>query len=717
MNTKKGFPKLILVTFLLLLNITTPLSSQSLDLTEAEAQYIRENPTVTVSLLSSWAPFEFIDEKGGAGGYSADYLRLLCRRAGLTPRFIKNKPWKEYLALIQRGELDIINSVVKTPEREEFLLFTPIFYTSHPGLVLPARKAPDSLTLKELVSRPSPARPLIFPAGFYYEEFFQTRYPDTNYKTVPSTKEGVKELIFHEGFALLGDLPVLRDLLRRYNLVNLRVIPLLQVPEFDSALRLGIQRKKPLLHSILEKAASSVSHQEEAVLRERWLTPRSDSRTPLLTLEEQLYLDSKTEITVVTDPTWTPLAFIDGEGDHAGIAAEYLSLISQRLDKPIRLIPTENWGESWTLAKKGKADIVSALMETEERKEYCLFTNPYLLDPFVVIQKQGTPYSGDIRSLGASSVGVVDNYATEMILRKRYPRLNLVEVSNITEGLEKVSRGELDAFVDSLATASYQIGKLRLMNLKIAGEMDEQWEIAFGVNPRESSLLSILNKTLDTITPAEEEEIWQQWINVNYEYQWDARLLRNILLALGGVGLLILWRFLLIRKKNAQLKALAITDPLTQLHNRLEMNRSLKREISRSQRTGRPFTLIILDIDHFKEVNDQYGHNAGDKVLKRMALTLKASIRETDILGRWGGEEFLLLCPETTLSEGRGLAERLRRALESIDHSPCGIITASFGGARWHPGENSTQLIQRADQMLYQAKEEGRNCVIFSPDP
>jgi diguanylate cyclase (GGDEF)-like protein len=166
-----------------------------------------------------------------------------------------------------------------------------------------------------------------------------------------------------------------------------------------------------------------------------------------------------------------------------------------------------------------------------------------------------------------------------------------------------------------------------------------------------------------------------------------------------------------LKVQALKLEELATTDALTGAYNRRKFNDLTLFEIERVRRYGHPLSLLILDIDHFKRVNDRHGHEAGDQVLVVLAGIIRAGIRATDRLARWGGEEFVVLSPDVTLERGVELAERLRAALAVHEHPSVGKVTASFGVAQHRPGETSDQLFARADEALYRAKEGGRDRV------
>ncbi len=163
---------------------------------------------------------------------------------------------------------------------------------------------------------------------------------------------------------------------------------------------------------------------------------------------------------------------------------------------------------------------------------------------------------------------------------------------------------------------------------------------------------------------------------------------------------------------------LARTDTLTRLLNRRAFSAALVAEISRSERHGWPLSLLLLDIDHFKSINDGHGHAAGDVVLARVAAALVKESRGSDIVGRWGGEEFVVGLTGSTSEAARVAAERMRVALQALEiTSEAGAkipVTASFGVATWEPGDGLDALIERADHAMYAAKTSGRNRVVMA---
>lgn len=176
-----------------------------------------------------------------------------------------------------------------------------------------------------------------------------------------------------------------------------------------------------------------------------------------------------------------------------------------------------------------------------------------------------------------------------------------------------------------------------------------------------------------------------------------------------------------LRTAETKLVEMATQDFLTGLLNRRETFRRLDEELQRSRRLATPFSVLLLDLDHFKQVNDVHGHSAGDLVLQAVAAALRQGVRPYDLCCRYGGEEFLVILPETALEDAAGIAERLRRDIENLKITAAKEtalqITASIGAAALLGHETIDQLVARADEAMYNAKSSGRNRVCLAEPP
>lgn len=169
--------------------------------------------------------------------------------------------------------------------------------------------------------------------------------------------------------------------------------------------------------------------------------------------------------------------------------------------------------------------------------------------------------------------------------------------------------------------------------------------------------------------------------------------------------------FSFLAERNAELQQIAITDRLTQLHNRSYLDDVLEHEIQRAKRQQTSLSVLILDTDHFKVLNDSYGHLVGDQVLIELSALLREQIRGSDILGRWGGEEFMIIAPNTDQKGAIELAEKIRLATAKKRYTEDKLhLTVSVGVAQLIEHDTLISIVQRADEGLYQAKHDGRDC-------
>ena len=430
------------------------------------------------------------------------------------------------------------------------------------------------------------------------------------------------------------------------------------------------------------------------------------------TVDEQSYLARTKSIRMCVDPDWVPFERINGQGEHEGIAADLIQLVAQRVGLKIDLLPVTTWDESLAASKAGKCQIMSFLNQTPAREQWLSFTAPIFYDQNIIVTREEHPFIGDPKNLTDETVVLPRGTMVEERIRQDFPNLKVITTISEAEAITFVSERKADMTVRSLIVAAYAIKKEGLFNLKISGQIPEYVnKLRIGVLKSEPVLKDILDKGVQTITPQEREAIANKHVAIKVQQGLDYSLVWKIIVV-GGIALLLVlsWNRKL-NTLNKELARLSVTDKLTSLYNRHKTDEVLDRELHRSLRFDQPFSLILIDIDEFKKVNDTHGHHIGDQVLITIAKLLEKHTRETDVIGRWGGEEFIVICTQTDQAGAVKLAENLRQAMQREEIPVVHQTTASFGVATYQLNDQPKDIIARADAALYEAKRNGRNRV------
>ena len=696
--------------------------AKELVLNHDELNFIKQNPTIRVQNERQWAPIDFI-ENGREKGFAVDYIKLLAEKAGLNIEFVSGRSWNTYLQMLKDKKIDLISSMKKTPKRQGYTLFCEYPITELFNAVLQKKGTPPLSSMDDLKEKT-----VAVVQGYYQEEIFKLHFPHIKLKMAKDTLDAMHLVANGEADATIEHECVLKYNISHHFLKGLHSIPLREERYFPpSPQYIGIRDDWPLLKSIIDKAMHSISEKEIQELRLKWLGGLQE-KYPKLDKEEQNYINDRPYVTFCSDPNWLPIEKIADER-HIGITADYLNEISKRLNISFKLVPTASWQESLSFISQGRCEFLSSVIRTPEREEFLNFSTAYLELSLVIATRSDTFFIHSLKNIKDKKIGIVQDYAYEDILRKDYPDVDLITVKSAYEGLKKVEKGEIYAFVDTLEATSEQLRTHSFADLKISGKLDENIALSFGIRKENHILFDILEKGINSLSKEEKKSIYDKWVYVAVEHDIDYTLMLQLLAIAVVIILFFIYRYrvtlnynnqlLNINKEleylNNQLEVVSQTDQLTQLSNRRYLDMALSQEITRSQRYNQTFCLILIDIDFFKKINDTYGHPKGDTVLMDTAHILRSHSRKVDIVGRWGGEEFLIILPETDLHNALGVAEKLREEIKTHNYGLDYPVTASFGVTEYeHDNDDESSLLSRVDANLYEAKETGRDKIISS---
>jgi signal transduction histidine kinase/ABC-type amino acid transport substrate-binding protein/ActR/RegA family two-component response regulator len=525
-----------------------------LNFTESELQWLHEHPLIRVSNEMDWAPFDYM-ENGKPVGYSIDLMNRVAEILGIEFQYINGLPWGKLLERFQQRQIDVMSAIYISESRKSYSLFTPAYFKNPPAII--TRKEEAGIhTLSDLSGRR-----VALPSDFALFEALPREVPgvilmdQVDGKPVNSTLDALKAVVSGKADAVVESAATLMHQIEVNGLPNLKIAAypsfhLLDVNDYD--LYAAVRKDWPIFHGILVKAIDSITIDERIALQKKWLgltALASISRVPM-TYQEQAYLTRKGEISFCADPDWMPFEYIDETGRYIGMVAEFIQQMEERLGVPFRLIHTKSWEESLRQVRDGNCEILSAASTTQSRKTYLNFTRPVFEFPLVIAIREGEPFVDNVNAVQDKTMAVVRGYAHIDLIRKIYPKIELLEVENVADGLNQVRAGKVFGYIDTVATISHGMQKLNLENLKIGGKMDITLQLSIAVRKQAGQeIFSIMDKAVTSFSSEEIDKIRNRWSRLKVEKYIDKELIWQI----GSVSLLLILMILIWNRKLARL--------------------------------------------------------------------------------------------------------------------------------------------------------------------
>ena len=408
------------------------------------------------------------------------------------------------------------------------------------------------------------------------------------------------------------------------------------------------------------------------------------------------------------------------EGIAVDVLAEITNLTGIRFESAVSKDVT--WAEIFDKLSTGEVKMVSQLLFSQERKDRFLWgAEPYARSYYALLSETDHPNQETYQVLLAK-VGAKTNSAMIDIFNEMFPdHSKLIEFDTQSECLDALEQGRVDLLMASEYMLLTQINYREKSGFKINFKFEAPLDSYFGYNKDEAILCSIIDKAQSHVKT---DVIEMSWVGRNFDYSKKLAEERTRSLTVFLIVMFIMLSaavFMLAKNLNLskRLKEIANFDSLTNIYNRRFFMELASVQIARSLRTNIDCFVIIFDLDHFKIVNDTHGHLAGDKVLKDVAQRVKNAIRPYDILGRYGGEEFIILMTDIKELKAKKVVTAVERIRQEICKAPIEFetieipISASFGVAYAAPVNDLATAIRYADEALYEAKETGRNRVVF----
>lgn len=707
------------------------LQQEEIQLTADELSFLEKRPYLTVANLTDFVPFNFI-ENGQPAGYSIDYMNIVGDVLNMDIHFISG-PWMVLLEKLKTGELDIIPHIAHTEERDKFVDYTDFNHiTYHSGFAV--RTSEHVHSLKDLSGKTV----AVMENGFLHKHLID-HHPDIPLVLVNTSSKAIELVARNKAFAAVGSLPYLNYYIKKEWHTNLTTIAVDEPDEPGRTLMpMGVSKENNILTSILEKAEAAIPQKTITELQEKWIRGYLNERKAFsFTKAEEKFKERHPVVRFRIRSDRPPFEFTNN-GEPAGIAVDYLTAITKKVGITAQFIIDDRpYHDAITVVngKRDKFDTLAFTVKNEDRAKILSFGDTYLSYPMMIIAHQNSPYIGEMSDLQSKTVAIEIDYLTNKWLKRDYPKIDIVPANSTLAALQMVNDEKVDAYVGNLAVANYMINHRQMDNLKIVAPSDYgRVKFNFVAPQKWPELVSLLNKGYRALNAQEQNLLNQRWFSVQIVEKTNYTLLWQILLFGAFFFIFIIWWNhvlraqksktdlanaklheiqLLLKAKNEELEVLSQTDKLTSLYNRFKLDKVLQAEYERSLRYGRPFGVIMIDIDNFKDVNDTFGHQVGDAVLNEVAQILLNNSRNTDTVGRWGGEEFLVICPHTEKEGLLALATNLREKIAAVSFDTVGHKTASFGVTLYQKDSSVANILSRADMALYKSKENGKNQVSF----
>lgn len=697
-------------------------SSATIDLSKDEKAYRIANPVITVSNEFDWPPFDFA-VSGKPMGFGIDLMNLLGQKSGFKMKYVNGYTWDELVDMFFKGKLDLIHSLSITPKRKKKALFSTPYYHSKNVMIF-RRDSIGINTLKDLEGKI-----ISLPKGWSSIEFFKKYYPKVHIVEVESSRQALEYVDLGKVEATVEQEGIAGYFIKKFGYSDLKMSKWIKNQELQktSSMHFAVLKKNRVLFQILEKALSSITPDEIVSLEQRWFGKagmKIGQEDVGLTPEERKFLNRIKEITYSISPDRMPYEAVKN-GQVVGMTSDFLELFSRKLNISFKHFPAGSWHKALEHVKTGKSDILTLVNKTDSKTDFLDFTSSYLNYGVVLIVKDDHPFITGIEDISQKKVGVVDGTDIWEISHGLYPKIPFQPRKNVKQCLLDVSSDKIDAALLSLPVASHYIRTLGLTNLKIAAQTNINDKLRIGVKKENKILHSIMSKLVRSLTKKEIDTIYKKWVVLKFDHKFDYSILWKYLsFAFVIFTVIVLWNRKLVKlnkkialtnekleEKSLELEEISITDSLTGIYNRRFLENTIETELLRTDRYKHKMCVIIIDIDFFKDINDTLGHQTGDEVLRSFAGILQDNIRKTDTPGRWGGEEFLIVCPETTIDKAVFMSKKLRKTIEQTSFGNAGKRTASFGVSEYIENDTKESLISKADHALYRAKDNGRNRV------
>lgn len=682
--------------------------------------------TLLIGVSIGNQPYMDVSSIGDVQGVFVDLWRLWSKKTGVAISFVPNQS-EDSLAYLRKGRIDVQMAQVENSEKFTGLKPAYHLYNIHSSLFYDSQ-----FDLSDPVQLNNATLGLLHTANFRSQ--LQQQLPNVQLKVFDSVEQMIEAVLKKQltGF-LASDVIVQRRLAQTNSRESFKVLPGIR---YESAVYSLIRLEDQELYQRIQQGFSQISLDEMADIEKRWLDKDAGGyfqtfrdKVPL-TMAERQWLNQHQQIRVGVMSDWRPVEFVDENGEPAGLTSDILKLLNQRLEAQFVPTPYSDWELLLDDFKAGKLQMVANISDLPDRRSFSAFSNDYWTLQWIMVGRHDAPFDAKVAQMQAQRIAIMHEYQFVKQLKKDFPQHKVIEVDSLNEGLELVVSGQADFVLDTVVSSGVALRDPRYINLRAYLPTDlPVYPSYFGVHKDLPELLMILNKGIKTINDTDRKVLLDKWLNLEIKQGLDQSRVFTLVLQIAGLSLVVIvgfliWNFSLRREVNLRRKVeekmrfMAGHDDLTQLPNRSLLIERLQTALHQHARHNEMLALMFIDLDGFKQVNDQYGHDVGDEMLVKLSALLSHCVRKTDTVARFGGDEFVILLTGLVDRDDAAIvAEKILLYLqEPLNLSVCqASVGASIGIAIYpHDGTDANTLLKSADKLMYQVKQQGKSQYRFS---
>lgn len=510
----------------------------------------------------------------------------------------------------------------------------------------------------------------------------------------------------------------------------------LDYPKYQTSLQVLVREGNSVLADKIRLGFEALTQDQLEQIEQRWIASpelayfaRFRQQVPL-GQHEQDWLAEHRVLKVGVMADWAPMEFVDQNGQFSGVTQDILQKLNQRLGTSFTAVPYQHWSELEADFAAGKLDVVANMSDLPHRRKFASFSHNFWPFQWTLISHNAVMEVTALSQLNNKKVAVLEDYQIVKFFQANYPDIQLSFTKDLAQGLAMLQSGEVEFVVDTVISSGRALRQGENSNLRMHLPVDmPTYPSLFAVRKDWPELLQILDKGLKTLNETDRREILDRWFSVEIHQGFDEDRVITLVLQIVGIGVVLLvvvffWNISLRREiglrreMEEKMRFMATHDDLTKLANRNLLEERLNQALMQHARHHEKLALLFLDLDGFKEVNDQHGHHVGDELLVKVAEVLQHCVRKSDTVARFGGDEFVILLTGLLDKDDAAIvAEKILLHLSNpLQLSACAARVGASIGIALYPdnGIDSQQMLKAADGLMYRAKQSGKGCYRFS---